>query len=452
MKKKINRQLLLISSMAVIITLILVVSVFYRLFQQQVIDDLKTYAHVLASIENQEEGEQVSYGSSVEDVRITIINAKGIVVYDSNASVEEMDNHAERPEVVEALENGEGQSIRQSSTMKMNTYYYTILLNDGNVLRVARESHSIWSIIYNALPVILVTLLVLFVVCVGLSRFITKSLVGPIEEMAANMDHMENVSVYEELVPFAETIQQQHEAILKNANMRQEFTANVSHELKTPLAAISGYSELIESGMASGEDVVRFASGIHQSANRLLVLINDIIRLSELDVMDQEVPFETISLYDIARDSVDMLQVRAENRSVILTMEGNPCNILGDRQMIEELIYNLCDNAICYNNVGGSVHVIVEMRNGHPVLEVKDTGIGIPEKHQERIFERFYRVDKSRSKSTGGTGLGLAIVKHIVAVHNATIELKSEVGKGTDITITFQELSSDTVSSPKDAE
>ncbi|MBO5208611.1 MAG: two-component sensor histidine kinase [Lachnospiraceae bacterium] len=452
MKKKINRQLLLISSMAVIITLILVVSVFYRLFQQQVIDDLKTYAHVLASIENQEEGEQVSYGSSVEDVRITIINAKGIVVYDSNASVEEMDNHAERPEVVEALENGEGQSIRQSSTMKMNTYYYTILLNDGNVLRVARESHSIWSIIYNALPVILVTLLVLFVVCVGLSRFITKSLVGPIEEMAADMDHMENVSVYEELVPFAETIQQQHEAILKNANMRQEFTANVSHELKTPLAAISGYSELIESGMASGEDVVRFASGIHQSANRLLVLINDIIRLSELDVMDQEVPFETISLYDIARDSVDMLQVRAENRSVILTMEGNPCNILGDRQMIEELIYNLCDNAICYNNVGGSVHVIVEMRNGHPVLEVKDTGIGIPEKHQERIFERFYRVDKSRSKSTGGTGLGLAIVKHIVAVHNATIELKSEVGKGTDITITFQELSSDTVSSPKDAE
>lgn len=437
MKRKINRQLLLISSTAVIITLILVVTVFYRLFQQQIFADLRTYAHVLAAIENREEGEQAVYGSSVEDVRITIITTDGTVSYDNNAAVEAMDNHAERPEVIEALQKGEGQSIRQSSTMKMNTYYYTVLLSDGNVLRVARESHSIWSIIYNALPVIAVTLLVLFVVCVVLSRFLTKSLIRPIEEMAEDMDHMENVNVYDELVPFAETIQKQHDAILKNANMRQEFTANVSHELKTPLAAISGYSELIESGMASGDDVVRFASGIHQSANRLLVLINDIIQLSELDVMDQDIPFENISLYDIARDSVDMLQVRAENRSVILTMEGNPCNILGDRQMIEELIYNLCDNAICYNNVGGSVHVIVEVRDGHPVLEVKDTGIGIPKKHQERIFERFYRVDKSRSKSTGGTGLGLAIVKHIVAVHDAAMQLESEVGKGTDITITF---------------
>lgn len=438
MKKKINRQLLMISFVAVIVTLILVVGVFYRLFQRQVIADLKTYAHVLADIENQQEGKQLIYNSSVEEVRITMISPDGKVVYDSDVAAEEMDNHAKRPEVMEAFLKGEGQSIRQSSTMKMNTYYYTILLQDGNVLRVAREAHSIWSILYSALPVIAVSLFGLAVICVVLSHFITKSLVKPIEEMAADMDHISEVNVYEELVPFAETIQKQHDAILKNANVRQEFTANVSHELKTPLAAISGYSELIENGMASGEDVVRFASGIHQSANRLLVLINDIIRLSELDVMDQEVPFETISLYDIARDTVDMLQIRAENRSVILTMEGNPCNILGDRQMIEELIYNLCDNAICYNNLGGSVHVIADIIDGNPTLEIKDTGIGIPEKHQERIFERFYRVDKSRSKSTGGTGLGLAIVKHIVAVHNAKIDLKSEVGKGTDITITFQ--------------
>ncbi|MDD6812043.1 MAG: ATP-binding protein [Lachnospiraceae bacterium] len=438
MKKKINRQLLMISFVAVIVTLILVVGVFYRLFQRQVIADLKTYAHVLADIENQQEGRQLIYNSSVEEVRITMISPDGKVVYDSDVAAEEMDNHAKRPEVMEAFLKGEGQSIRQSSTMKMNTYYYTILLQDGNVLRVAREAHSIWSILYSALPVIAVSLFGLAVICVVLSHFITKSLVKPIEEMAADMDHISEVNVYDELVPFAETIQKQHDAILKNANMRQEFTANVSHELKTPLAAISGYSELIENGMASGEDVVRFASGIHQSANRLLVLINDIIRLSELDVMDQKVPFETISLYDIARDTVDMLQIRAENRSVILTMEGNPCNILGDRQMIEELIYNLCDNAICYNNLGGSVHVIADIIDGNPTLEIKDTGIGIPEKHQERIFERFYRVDKSRSKSTGGTGLGLAIVKHIVAVHNAKIDLKSEVGKGTDITITFQ--------------
>lgn len=438
MKKKINRQLLLISSMTVFITFVIVVSVFYQIFQGQVIEDLRTYAHVLADFENIQNSEQIEYDFSVDNVRITIITSEGVVVYDSNADIGKMDNHSERPEVKEALAHGEGQSIRQSSTMNMSTYYYTVLLKDGNVLRVARESHSIWSIIYRALPVIVLTLVALGVVCVVLSHFITKSLVAPIEKMAADMDHITDVNVYEELVPFAETIQQQHDAILKNTNMRQEFTANVSHELKTPLAAISGYSELIENGMASGDDVVRFAAGIHQSANRLLVLINDIIRLSELDVMEQEIPFETISLYDIVRDSVDMLQVRAENRNVILTMEGSPCNILGDRQMIEELIYNLCDNAICYNNVGGSVHVMVETRNGHPILEVKDTGIGIPKKHQERIFERFYRVDKSRSKSTGGTGLGLAIVKHIVAVHEAEMKLESEVGKGTDILITFQ--------------
>ena len=243
--------------------------------------------------------------------------------------------------------------------------------------------------------------------------------------------------MYEELVPFAETIKEQHDAILSNANMRQEFTANVSHELKTPLAAISGYSELIENGMASGSDVVRFAAGIHQSANRLLTLINDIIQLSELDVMKEEEPFEEVNLYELARDSVEMLQIRAEERDVILIMEGNPCLIQGNKQMIEELIYNLCDNAICYNNIGGSVRVSVGSEADKVILRVQDTGIGIPKESQERIFERFYRVDKSRSKSTGGTGLGLAIVKHIVAVHGAQISLVSEVGKGTDITVTF---------------
>ena len=302
---------------------------------------------------------------------------------------------------------------------------------------MARESHSIWSILYQSLPVFLITLIALPVVCLILSRYLTKSLVSPIEQMAADMDHIEEANVYEELVPFAETIKEQHDAILSNANMRQEFTANVSHELKTPLAAISGYSELIENGMASGPDVVRFAAGIHQSANRLLTLINDIIRLSELDVMKEEEPFEEVNLYELARDSVEMLQVRAEERDVILTMEGNSCLIQGNKQMIEELIYNLCDNAVCYNNIGGSVRVSVGSQENKVVLRVQDTGIGIPKESQERIFERFYRVDKSRSKSTGGTGLGLAIVKHIVAVHGAQISLVSEVGKGTDITVTF---------------
>lgn len=437
MKKKINRQLMLISSMAVAITLLLMATVFYRILQAQVIEDLKVYAHMLA-----EDGilDKIENNRSVfkrDSMRITVIASDGSVLYESSADATAMDNHLERPEVQEAVKNGEGQSVRQSSTMEMNTFYYTVLLEDGSILRVARESHSIWSILYQSLPVFLVTLILLLVVCLVLSRYLTKTLVLPIKRMAADMNHIEAVNVYEELVPFAETIKAQHEAILSNANMRQEFTANVSHELKTPLAAISGYSELIENGMASGQDVIRFASGIHQSANRLLTLINDIIRLSELDVMRQEEPFEDINLYELARDSIEILQVRAEEHGVILSMEGSPCTIQGDKQMIEELIYNLCDNAICYNNIGGSVCVTVGIVDGKTILRVRDTGIGIPKESQERIFERFYRVDKSRSKSTGGTGLGLAIVKHIVAVHNAHISLVSEVGKGTDITITF---------------
>lgn len=437
MKKKINRQLMFISSIAVVVTVLLMAVVFYRMLQAQVIEDLRVYAHMVAQSELPASLENMQEELKKEAMRVTLVNDDGNVLYESDADVTGMDNHLERPEVQKAMQYGEGQSVRQSSTMGKNTFYYAVLLDDGSILRVSRDSHSIWSILFRSLPVFLVTLILLLVVCVALSRYLTKSLVLPIEQMAADMDHIGEANVYEELVPFAETIRAQHEAILSNANMRQEFTANVSHELKTPLAAISGYSELIENGMASGPDVVRFASGIHQSANRLLTLINDIIRLSELDVMKQTEPFEEISLYELARDSVEMLQIRAEEHGVILSMTGRPCSIHGDKQMIEELIYNLCDNAICYNNPGGLVSVTADTEEGRVFLRVKDTGIGIPKESQERIFERFYRVDKSRSKSTGGTGLGLAIVKHIVAVHNAEISLASEIGKGTEITVTF---------------
>lgn len=437
MKKKINRQLMIIAALAVIGMLFFMSVGFYRIFQSQVMEDLKNYADVLSKSDILQEPEAKRYDFEKDNVRTTVVTPEGQVIYDSNANVGEMDNHAGRPEIKEALEKGEGQSIRRSSTMQRNTYYYTVRMEDGNVLRVARESHSIWSILYRSLPVMAVMIVGLMAVCLLLSHYLTKSIVSPIEQMAADMNHIEESNVYEELAPFAATIRQQHEAILANANMRQEFTANVSHELKTPLTAISGYSELIENGMASGQDAIRFAAGIHQSAKRLLTLINDIIKLSELDVMEPEIAFESINLYELAQDTVEMMQMRAEDRSVILSMTGSPCTIQGDKQMIEELIYNLCDNAIAYNNIGGMVDVCVGKAGEKVFLRVKDTGIGISKEYQERIFERFYRVDKSRSKSTGGTGLGLAIVKHIVAVHNAQLQLESEPGKGTEVTVIF---------------
>lgn len=438
MKKKINRQLIGISFAAVAITLVLMTAAFYRIFRVQVLDDLKIYAQMISESDILDKAWQEEYGIAFGLVRTTVIAPDGKVLYDSNVNARQMDNHLERPEIQAAFAYGEGQSIRQSSTMNRNTFYYTLRLADGNVLRVSREAHSIWSILYRSIPLLTVALCALLVICMILSHYLTQSLVSPIECMVEDISHIEEDKVYEELLPFARTIRRQHEEILGNASMRQEFTANVSHELKTPLAAISGYSELIENGMASGEDAVRFAAGIRQSANRLLTLINDTIRLSELDAPSQEICFEELDLYGIARESVEMLQIRAEERNVHLTLEGSGGKILGDRQMMEELIYNLCDNAMSYNVAGGSVVVSVEQTQQSVALRVKDTGIGIPREHQERIFERFYRVDKSRSKSTGGTGLGLAIVKHIVAVHQAEISLISEENKGTEVVVIFE--------------
>ena len=221
--------------------------------------------------------------------------------------------------------------------------------------------------------------------------------------------------------------------------MRQEFTANVSHELKTPLTSISGYSELIENGIATGDDVQRFAKEIHKSSNRLLTLINDIIRLSELDVTTEDI-MEELDISEMAANSVEMLQMAAEKHQVRISFSGEKQLVMANRQMMDELIYNLCDNAIRYNNPGGRVDVSVYREVDRTVLEVKDNGIGIPEKDQERIFERFYRVDKSRSKSTGGTGLGLAIVKHIIALHdNVRLELRSKLGEGTTVYVYFRE-------------
>lgn len=436
MKKKINRQLCAVAFGGVFITLVLTVLVFYNLFQEQVMADLKAYTQILSEsgLLTEEKFEDIL---TDEEFRITLIDPDGNVRYDNRVDTQTLDNHAARPEVMGAWTCGEGESIRRSSTVGQNTFNYAILLQNGDVLRVSQLSHSVWSLFFTAMPYFILLVAAAVALCVLLSRYLTRSLVAPIEELGKHMDDMEDVETYEELKPFVQTIRNQHEAIMESAQMRQEFTANVSHELKTPLTAISGYSELIENGMADEQDITRFAAGIHKNAKRLLTLINDTIRLSELDAAS-EVPFETLNLYDIAATSVDMLQINAENHDVSLYLEGESCEMKGDRQMMEELLYNLCDNAIRYNNKDGKVWIRVSREAaGEVCLQVKDTGIGIPKEHQERIFERFYRVDKSRSKSTGGTGLGLAIVKHIVVKHGARLELDSTVGKGTTIRIFF---------------
>ena len=426
-----------ISAVGILLTFCLSTVIFYELFKSEVVDELKTYADVIKETQSYDQILQGEYDPDVDDLRITMIKKDGKVFYDSFADVKKRENHANRQEVRQALKHGNGKAIRTSDTMDKSTFYYAVRLDDGNILRVAKESRSIWSVFIKVTPAILILILVIFAISKMLSDVLTKSLLLPIEEMSENLDHLDDITTYKELMPFINTIQEQHKNILMNAKMRQEFTANVSHELKTPLTAISGYSELIQNGMTNEEETIRFAGEIHKSAKRLLTLINDTIRLSQLDTSEQKVIYEAIDLYKIAEDCVNMLKFSAENHGITISIHGTNAYLEGNKEMLEEVVYNLCDNAIRYNNEGGKVDVTVKPVKGKIYLCVEDNGIGISKEHQERIFERFYRVDKSRSKSTGGTGLGLAIVKHIIQQHGAHMELTSEKGKGTKIEIEF---------------
>lgn len=436
MKQKINLRLIIVAILAATMTMISIIFVCYSLFQEQVKKDLRITANALAVTGvSAFASEGASYNE--KDLRITWISEDGTVLYDNDVSVGTMGNHLNRPEVMDAFANGRGESIRESDTLNMKTFYHAVLLSDGTVLRVATEARSLSSVFMQIFPIMLIVILVIMIVCVFISHLLTKQLMVPIKEMSENIDDVPSESVYKELSPFIERIREQHEDILAAAKNRQDFTANVSHELKTPLTAISGYAELIENNMVDSDKQVKFAGDIKKNADRLVVLINDIIRLSELDHSEAGVNFTKQNLYEIARERVELLQNNASKKNVSLTLSGKDITVLSNRGMIIELLDNLIQNAIRYNVAGGRVEVEVAEADNKAVLIVRDTGIGIPEEDRERIFERFYRVDKSRSRETGGTGLGLAIVKHIVELHSGKIELESTLGEGTCVKIFF---------------
>ncbi len=437
MRKKINTELVLIAAVAIILTSIFATFTYYRIFQTEVFGSLRTCAHVLAESIPDENSDLGDYPVVDEDLRITLIDEDGTVFMDTNADIGGMGNHGERPEIKQAFLEGEGRDVRRSETLERSTFYYAMRLKDGDILRVAKETGSIYSMFFDAIPSLMLIAVILFAFCALLAHFLTKSFIAPIEKVAKNLDGQVDVGDYKELTPFLVTIQEQHKNIIKSAKMRQDFTANVTHELKTPLTSISGYAELIESGMTGEKETRRFAKEIHRNAKRLIRLINDILQLSELDTRETTLETEQLNLYGMAATCVEMLKINAEPNQVKLNVKGKSAWIEGNRSMIEELLYNLCSNAIRYNKPNGTVEVSVNKTEEGVLLQVADTGIGIPVKHQERIFERFYRVDKSRSKERGGTGLGLAIVKHIVAEHGAKISLESEEGVGTTISVLF---------------
>ena len=548
MTEKIFRSIILTAVIVLIGCFIAVGTVQYGYFTNLQRQELTAELNLAApSVER----DGLDYLESLEDTssRITWVAADGRVLFDSDASADEMDNHADRSEIAEALETGSGESERHSATMTEKTLYMARRLSDGSVLRVSSAFYTILTVALGSMQAFFAILLAAIAVSVLLARRLSRRIITPLNTL--DLQHPLDNDAYEELSPLLKRIDQQNRRIeaqvaelkrrqdefsavtrsmneglvLLNAEnhvlslnpaamrlfnagedcvgrdfvtvsrdvpvtnavrdalstgrgaaqlergeriyqiecsriesdgailgvalvafdtteraqaeqMKREFTANVSHELKTPLQSIMGSAELLENGLVKSEDQPRFIERIRSEAARLMALIEDIIRLSELDE-GAAVPMETVDLLSVAKDAADTLQESANKKNVTLALEGESAPIQGAPRLIYEIAYNLCDNAIRYNRAGGHVSVRVQPENGYALLEVADDGIGIPEEHQRRVFERFYRVDKSHSRASGGTGLGLSIVKHAAALHHAEIELKSEVGKGTTIAVRF---------------
>ena len=442
MEEKISYRLFLMGFLGLLFTAALCIFVFHKAFTAQAWTGLEQEAELVsAGYEMTDQQPQELTHFVTEDLRITLISQDGSVLFES-ATDQPMENHLSRPEIKQAISDGVGKDIRDSQTMGYETYYYAVLLPTGEILRVAQDAETIWSIYDSSIPAIVLSCVALMMAAAILAGLLTKALVQPVLDMTEDLDHIQENVPYKELIPFAESIHSDRILRENNEKMRQEFTANVSHELKTPLTSISGYAELIETGIAKPEDVQGFAQKIHVEATRMLQLVNDILQLSKLDSASEtgSTPaMEVVDLLDVAKECVERQKLNARRAYISLSYLGESAPVRGSRDLLDELCQNLCDNAIRYNRPGGKVQIITACtRDGHCSLTVKDNGIGIPKEAQSSVFERFYRVDKSRSKATGGTGLGLAIVKHIARIHNARIKLESEIGEGTTITVLFE--------------
>lgn len=549
MTKRIFRSVCIVAVVVLFASLALVMGVLYDYFSGSQENQLKTQTDLAAQgIEH--EGSSYFDGFDSEELRITWIDKNGKVLFDNKTDASSMENHLEREEVRQAVENGYGKSSRYSETLTEKSLYSAKKLSDGSVLRLSVSQYSVLTLFLGMLRPVLIIALLAVVLALLLAYRLSKNIVTPLNKL--NLDSPLSNKVYEELSPLLKRMDAQQRQLkhqseelkrkreefetatenmsegliilnekgvilsinraaakmlglsedsvgkdifsektsvnlkeptqialsgknkeevfaLRDGNcqllanpvstdgkvtgaallvldvtekeraeqMRREFTANVSHELKTPLQTISGYAELLANGMVADKDKTAFSEKIYAEAQRMIRLIEDIIKLSNLDEGAVELTRETVDLYVTAENTVRSLLPAAEKANVTLSLNGENAEIYGIPQLLTAVVYNLCDNAIKYNKDGGTVFVSVKNNAENIVLSVRDTGIGIPKEQQERIFERFYRVDKSHSKEVGGTGLGLSIVKHAAKLHDAKITLESEVGKGTGITVIF---------------
>lgn len=530
-------------------TILIIFGVMYNFHGKEIMNELHSE---LNSISCGVELNGIDYLNSLEKSergRITWINNDGTVKFDSDATADKMENHLNREEFKEALQNGTGESIRTSDTLSEKTMYCAKLLSDGSVIRVSTNQYTVWILLLNMFQPLAIVIIIALVLSYSIAFFASKKIVMPINELA--LENVEAVSTYEEIEPLVHRISHQNRVIreqikelkrtqaefntitsnmkegliivdtqgkilsynksavkllnitsIKDKNLRdlnidkqftdditlaldgvhtnevikfgdrylniycnpvdvdgkikgavavlldvtekhqrdmlrREFSANVSHELKTPLTAILASAEIIEAESTPQETSVHFAGNIKKETNRLITLVNDIIKLSNLDDKSVLMETEDVDLYELAKNVKDTLTPIADNCKVKLELYGEKTMLNGVPTILTEIIYNLADNAIKYNRENGKVTITVAPVNGKATLMVEDNGIGISKNDQSRIFERFYRVDKSHSKEVGGTGLGLSIVKHGIEHHKGKIKLESEINKGTKITVTF---------------
>ena len=445
MRTKIFRSIWLVLVSALLISYALIVGLLYDHFTDEQLAQLRNETKLVsqAVVLN---GLDFFDKLGTTDFRITWITADGKVLYDNEADEQAMENHLEREEIRDALQNGYGESRRYSSTLLEQQLYTAQKLPDGTVLRLSVTQTTIWNLFLRFLLPLGAILVIEVILSFVLASSLSRRIVEPLNEL--NLDSpLENADheAYTEILPLLRRLDDQHKQLAKDREelektslIRQEFTANASHELKTPLHVISGYAELLESGMVPTEESRRlFAGKIRTESQRMSKLVEDIIDLSQLDVGGVGMTRENTDLYRIAVNAVESLESTAAGAGVTLSVSGESAIIYGVPQVLYSIIYNLCSNAIHYSDRGDSALVTVRDFPDHALLTVSDNGIGIPEEDLDRIFERFYRVDKSHSKEVGGTGLGLSIVKHAAKVHDAEISVKSTLGKGSVFTVKF---------------
>lgn len=542
MKKKLFKNILLSMIVTLTVCMSLMILVLNKNFVKIEIGQLAKEA-TLASSGVENDGESYLESINDPDYRITWLDSAGNVLYDTQVNSATMENHSSREEFKKAMSEGEGSSIRYSSTMLQQNIYYAVKLSDNTVLRVAETYDSVLFLTLRLLTPILWIYILAIAISGFLANYLAKRISKPINEI--DLDHPLSKPSYEEIQPLlkrvdsqnkqikkqmddlhqkkkefnsvtdniseglillnketevvsinnaarqlfqtedqnaiiateeikdliekakqgkeAETILRKDEAIIRvianpiyshsvftgisilafdvtntyeAERTRKEFTANVSHELKTPLQTIMGSAELLQNHLVKQDDIPSFYEKIHQESSRMLTLIDDIIRLSQLDESSQ-VEENTLRINDSAKEAINSLKESAKKKNIQIQTNLNEAFIKANSRLIYEIIYNLIDNAIRYSNNDSSIEVSTYTNTHHAYLKVKDNGIGIPLEDQSRIFERFYRVDKSHSRATGGTGLGLSIVKHAVKLSHGTIALESELNKGSTFTVTF---------------